>query len=151
MSSLGALQQALAAEHACVFGYGVVGARAEGADEARARSAFEAHRARRDALEQAIRDAGADPVAALGSYDLPEPAPTGPDVRGWAATLEDGAAGAYADLVAAARGPLRQSAVAWLAEAAVRASGWRGSGAGAWPGLAGREPGASPVAPTPSA
>ncbi len=77
MSTLTALQEALAAEHACVYGYGVVGARADQADEARARSGFDAHRARRDALDQAIRAEGAEPVAALGSYDLPEPTPTG--------------------------------------------------------------------------
>jgi hypothetical protein len=140
VSALTALQEALAAEHACVYGYGVVGARADQADGARARSGFDAHRARRNALDEAIRAEGAEPVAALGSYDLPEPTPTGAAVRGLAAGLEDGAAGAYADLVAAARGPLRESAVAWLSEAAVRGAGWRGSGAGAWPGLAGRAP-----------
>ena len=140
MSVVAGLQEALAAEHACVYGYGVAGARADQADEARARAGFNAHRTRRDALEQAIRAEGAEPVAALGSYDLPEPTPTGATVRAFAAGLEDGAAGAYADLVAAARGPLRESAVAWLAEAAVRAAGWRTSGTGAWPGLAGREP-----------
>jgi hypothetical protein len=144
VSALSALQSALAAEHACVHGYGVVGARVDAADERRARAAFEAHRARRDALVQTVREARGEPVAALGAYDLPEPTPTGAAARAFAAELEDGAAGAYADLVAAARGPLRDSAYAWLAEAAVRAAGWRGSAAGPWPGLEGRSPAPSP-------
>ena len=52
-----------------------------------------------------------------------------------AAELEDRVAGVYADLVRAARGPLRQEAAGALREAAVRAVRWRGAGV-AFPGLA---------------
>ncbi|MGC3005519.1 DUF4439 domain-containing protein, partial [Streptomyces sp. G35A] len=47
---LRALQAALAAEHAAVYGYGVVGGRIGKDRRAEARAAYDAHRARRDAL-----------------------------------------------------------------------------------------------------
>ncbi|HET6359230.1 DUF4439 domain-containing protein, partial [Streptomyces sp.] len=50
MSTLDAIQAALAAEHAAVYGYGVVGGRIGEAREAEVRAAYAAHRARRDAL-----------------------------------------------------------------------------------------------------
>ncbi|MYS45182.1 DUF4439 domain-containing protein, partial [Streptomyces sp. SID5998] len=47
---LTAAQAALAAEHAAVYGYGVVGGRIGRERRAEARTAYDAHRARRDAL-----------------------------------------------------------------------------------------------------
>ncbi|NED21451.1 DUF4439 domain-containing protein, partial [Streptomyces sp. SID9913] len=47
---LRALQAALAAEHAAVYGYGVVGGRIGKERAPQARSAYDAHRARRDTL-----------------------------------------------------------------------------------------------------
>ncbi|MFD0213475.1 DUF4439 domain-containing protein, partial [Streptomyces hirsutus] len=68
---LRALQAALAAEHAAVYGYGVVGGRIADDRRADARSAHDAHRARRDALVREVKDTGADPVAAAAGYALP--------------------------------------------------------------------------------
>ncbi|MGV9632289.1 DUF4439 domain-containing protein, partial [Streptomyces sp. NPDC003487] len=53
-----ALQAALAAEHAAVYGYGVVGGRIGETRRAEARAAYAAHRARRDALAGEVRDGG---------------------------------------------------------------------------------------------
>ncbi|MFC9954543.1 DUF4439 domain-containing protein, partial [Streptomyces prasinus] len=65
------LTVAPAALLAAVYGYGVVGGRIAGDRRAEARSAYDAHRARRDALVREVKDMGADPVAAAAGYALP--------------------------------------------------------------------------------
>ncbi|MFI7412289.1 ferritin-like domain-containing protein [Streptomyces sp. NPDC049627] len=134
---LTALQAALAAEHAVVYGYGVVGGRIREGRRSEARAAYDAHRARRDALAREVRDLGAEPVAASAAYALPFPVPdSGAAVR-LAAELEARVAGVYSDLVRAAEGELRGTAAEALREAAVRAVRWRGESV-AFPGLAER-------------
>ncbi|MEU7703318.1 DUF4439 domain-containing protein, partial [Streptomyces sp. NPDC039028] len=71
MSALDATQAALAAEHAAVYGYGVVGGRIGPDRRAEATAAYEAHRARRDALRRSVRDLGGAPVVAEAAYELP--------------------------------------------------------------------------------
>ncbi|WP_031074796.1 DUF4439 domain-containing protein [Streptomyces sp. NRRL S-118] len=137
MSALDAVQAALAAEHAAVYGYGVVGARVGEDRRAEATAAYAAHRARRDALVRTVRDLGAKPAAAAAGYALPFAVPDAAAAVRLAAELEDRIAGVYADLVRAAEGPLRREAAGALREAAVRAVRWRGSGV-AFPGLAER-------------
>lgn len=137
MSTLDAVQAALAAEHAAVYGYGVVGARIGDDREDEATAAYDAHRARRDALGRTVRDLGGKPAAAAAAYALPFPVPDAAAAVRLAAVLEERVAGVYSDLVRAAEGPLRQEAAGALREAAVRAVRWRGSGV-AFPGLAER-------------
>ncbi|MFC8711761.1 DUF4439 domain-containing protein [Streptomyces sp. NPDC057197] len=134
---LRALQAALAAEHAAVYGYGVVGGRVGKDRRAAARAAYDAHRARRDALVREVRDLGGQPVAAAAAYALPFPVPDAATALRFAAELEDRVAGVYADAVRAATGQRRREAAGALREAAVRAVGWRG-GSVAFPGLAER-------------
>ncbi|MFF8293672.1 DUF4439 domain-containing protein [Streptomyces sp. NPDC016309] len=136
-AALEAAQAALAAEHAAVYGYGVVGGRVGDAREAEATAAYAAHRARRDALGRAVRDLGGKPTASAAAYALPFPVPDAAAAVRLAAELEDRVAGVYSDLVRAARGPLRREAASALREAAVRAVRWRGTGV-AFPGLAER-------------
>ncbi|AOR31784.1 hypothetical protein BFF78_12650 [Streptomyces fodineus] len=152
-AELTALQAALAAEHAAVYGYGVVGGRIGAARRAEARAAYNAHRARRDALTRDVRDLGGQPVAANAAYALPFPVPDQTAAVRLAAQLEERVAGVYADLVRAATGERRGAAAAALREAAVRAVRWSGQSV-AFPGLAERagEPaGAAGTAPSPSA
>ncbi len=99
-----AAQAALAAEYAAVYGYGVVGARVGAGHVADARAAYAEHRARRDAMNRAVRDLGAEPVAADAAYALPFPVPDAASAVRLAAVLEDRVAGAYADLVRASDG-----------------------------------------------
>ncbi|MFH9403383.1 ferritin-like domain-containing protein [Streptomyces sp. NPDC017638] len=132
-----ALQAALAAEHAAVYGYGVVGGRIGERRRSEARAAYDAHRARRDALVRAVRDLGAVPVAASAAYALPFPVADGTAAVRLAARLEQGVAGVYADLVRAATGARRAEAAGALREAAVRAVRWSGESV-AFPGLAER-------------
>ncbi|MBQ0830921.1 ferritin-like domain-containing protein [Streptomyces tagetis] len=134
---LEALQAALAAEHAAVYGYGVVGGRIGEGRRAEARAAYDAHRARRDALAREVRDLGARPVAAAAGYALPFPVRDAAGAVRLAAELEDRVAGVYSDLVRAADGARRATAAGALREAAVRAVRWRG-GSVAFPGLAER-------------
>ncbi|GAA3295319.1 ferritin-like domain-containing protein [Streptomyces cinereospinus] len=146
---LRALQAALAAEHAAVYGYGVVGARIGEKRRTEARAAYDAHRARRDALGREVRALGAVPVAAAAGYALPFPVGDPATAVRLAAELEDRVAGVYSDLVRAAGGGRRNLAAAALREAAVRAVRWRGRSV-AFPGLAERA-GAEAVPVTPSA
>ncbi|MCS0636518.1 ferritin-like domain-containing protein [Streptomyces sp. LP05-1] len=137
MSVLEAVQAALAAEHAAVYGYGVVGGRAGAARRTDAAAGLAAHRARRDALERTVRDLGGTPVASAPAYALPFPVPDAAGAVRLGAELEDRVAGVYADLVRAAGGALRREAAVALREAAVRSARWRGGGV-AFPGLAER-------------
>ncbi|MEU9624037.1 MULTISPECIES: ferritin-like domain-containing protein [unclassified Streptomyces] len=132
-----AAQAALAAEHAAVYGYGVVGGRVADGRRAEAAAAYHAHRARRDALVRTVRGLGGEPVAAQAAYALPFAVPDPAAAVRLAALLEDRVAGVYSDLVRAAEGPLRREAADALREAAVRAVRWRGSGV-PFPGLAER-------------
>ncbi|WP_372482552.1 ferritin-like domain-containing protein, partial [Streptomyces bambusae] len=131
---LPAVQAALAAEHAAVYGYGVVGARSADDRAAEARQAHAGHVARRDALTRTVRSLGGAPRASEAAYALPAPVRTPAEAVGLAAGIEDRIAGAYSDLVRAAQGPLRRGAADAMREAAVRAARWRGVGV-AFPGL----------------
>ncbi|MDT3400875.1 DUF4439 domain-containing protein, partial [Streptomyces sp. B1866] len=123
-----AVQAALAAEHAAVYGYGVVGGRVGDDRLADARDAYAAHRARRDVLERTVRDLDGRPASAAPAYALPFPVPDAAAAVRLAAELEDRVAAVYADLVRAAEGGLRREAAGALREAAVRAVRWRGGG-----------------------
>ncbi|GAA2246292.1 ferritin-like domain-containing protein [Streptomyces indiaensis] len=145
---LRAVQAALAAEHAAVYGYGVVGGKIGDGKRAEALTAYDAHRARRDALVRAVKDLGGRPVAASAGYALPFQVPDSAAAVRLADELEDRVAGVYADLVRAAGGGRRALAVEALREAAVRAVRWRGESV-AFPGLAERADTAPPsAAPT---
>ncbi|MCQ9133371.1 MULTISPECIES: ferritin-like domain-containing protein [Streptomyces] len=137
-AELTALQAALAAEHAAVYGYGVVGGRIGEARRAEARAGYDTHRARRDALAREVRALGAEPVAASAGYALPFAVPDSAAAVRLAAELESRVAGVYSDLVRAAGDARRREAAAALREAAVRAVRWRGSSV-AFPGLAERD------------
>ncbi|MET7755448.1 ferritin-like domain-containing protein [Streptomyces sp. NPDC005389] len=137
MSALDATQAALAAEHAAVYGYGVVGGRIGAERRAEATAAYEAHRARRDTLRRAVRDLGGTPVVAAPAYELPFRVTDPAGAVRLAAVLEDRVAGVYSDLVRATEGARRREAAAALREAAVRAVRWRGSDV-TFPGLAER-------------
>ena len=137
-TTVGALQDALATEHAAVYGYGALGAWLAEDGQARAHQAHDAHRSRRDRLEEFIRRAGAEPAAAAPAYQLPFAVSDGAKARRLAARIETAVADSYGWLVAAAeRGSsVRTDAAGWLAEAAVRAASWGTSQA--LPGLPAR-------------
>lgn len=129
MAELVALREALAAEQAVVYGYGVVGAHLEGNDEKLAATRLTAHQELRDRISSLITALGAVPSPALPAYRLPFPVGDASAARRLAASLEDGAAGAAWDLAAAtgSRSSARELAVGWLSDAAVAAARWGAS------------------------
>jgi hypothetical protein len=123
-----ALQKALAAEHAAVWGYGVVGA-ALGADgRAPAATAENAHRDVRDQVEALLGDREVEPAGAQGGYALPFPVLSAVDAAALAVVLEDGIAAAWVRVLdQAAERSTREIAVAVLSATEVRAVAWRGA------------------------
>ncbi|WP_329174130.1 ferritin-like domain-containing protein [Streptomyces sp. NBC_01477] len=130
-----AVQAALAAEHAAVYGYGVVGGHLTGSRQAEAQQGYDAHRARRDSLARTVADLGASPVTTAAGYELPFAVSDAAAAERLAAYVEDRVAGAYGDVVRSAIGDLRRDAAGAMRDAAVRAVRWRG-GSVAFPGLA---------------
>jgi hypothetical protein len=125
-----ALQRALAGEHAAVYLYGVVGGRVSVSTHAelwqRVRDAYNLHRGRRDQLVSMVRTAGAEPVAAEVSYELPNPAMTPAQLERVALEVEQRCAAVYADTVGSTAGANRQWALDALEDAAVRLLGFGG-------------------------
>ncbi|MDH2425206.1 ferritin-like domain-containing protein [Sphaerisporangium sp. TRM90804] len=145
---LRALIKVLDAEHAAVYAYGVVGARAGGA-RAAATAGYEAHRARRDQLRAMIRARGGTPSEAGAAYDLPFPVPTARDAERLAAHVEERVTAAYLELAAVADPTLRRLAFTAMQESAVRGYGWH-SPITAFPGRARAAAPAPAVTPSPS-
>jgi Domain of unknown function (DUF4439) len=133
-AELQALQAALAAEHAAVYGYGVAGAMLSGADQALAMTDWKAHQEARDTLQAMITKLGATPVAASAAYELPHPVRDARSARRLAAALEEGVTQAYLGLVAVKNEMLRAFGALAMLPAAERAVAWRGSTV-AFPGM----------------
>lgn len=126
-----ALQEALAAEHAAVYGYGVAGAHLSGGRQATARQLWLAHMQARDTLATMIRAGGGTPVAAQAFYELPFPVHDAASAVQLAAHLEDGVTAAYLEVVATQE---RMFGAIAMQVAAGRAASWRGATV-AFPGL----------------
>jgi len=121
----------LEAEHATVYGYGLLGARLDEQGRERARQAYDSHRARRDQLDRLLRERGADPEPSEPAYAVA--AGTVQAAIAVAVQLEEGLAIRWRDLVvgtSAGRSDaaLRLLALAGLTECAVRAAQWRQMG-----------------------
>lgn len=121
-----ALREALVAEHAAVWGYGVVGAALDEGARAPATAAETAHRDIRDQLTALLEDRDAEPVRAEGAYALPFPVLSAVDAAALAVVLEDGVAAAWVRVLdQAAERPARELAVGQLSAAEGRAVAWR--------------------------
>jgi hypothetical protein len=129
-----ALQAALTAEHAAVYGYGVAGANLNGSARAAATTDWLAHQELRDTLETMLRTRGSQPAAAAAAYQLPIPVRTAHQAAALAALLEDRITAAYLGLVALSSPSLREFGATQVRAAALRAAAWRGSTV-AFPGL----------------
>ncbi|HSS67803.1 MAG TPA: ferritin-like domain-containing protein [Nocardioidaceae bacterium] len=135
---VGAQQACLAAEHAAVYVYGVIGGRIAGlrapADVVeRVDESYEFHRGRRDFLDQAIRDLGADPVAAEPAYALPVTPASLRQCQRLARYVENRCTQTYAYAVSLASPQTRGRLALDLAATAVRAAAW-GARLDAFPG-----------------
>src|SRR3954468_14846861 len=121
-----ALSDALAAEHAAVWGYGVVGAALKDAARPQAADAESAHRGVRDQVSALLASRKAEVVDAKGAYALPFPVLSDVDAAALAVVLEDGVATAWVRVLdQSAERSTRELAVGVLSATEVRAVGWR--------------------------
>lgn len=121
-----ALGLALAAEHAAVWGYGVVGAALPAADQGTATGAEAAHRDVRDSVITLLSQRSVEPAAAEGGYALPFPVLSPVDAAALAVVLEDGTSAAWVRVLdQAAQRATRELAIEALTGAEVRAVAWR--------------------------
>jgi hypothetical protein len=140
------------AEHAAVYGYGVLGARLDDAGRRVAQIAYDSHRARRDQLAAALQAAGGKVPAPEAAYDVVTP--DAPAAVALAIRIEEGLSLRWRDLIGDTDDQaLRRLAVAGLQETAVRAAQWR-KRAGVTPvtvPFPGTDPPPPTSTPTPSA
>jgi hypothetical protein len=124
MTLVHSLQTTLAAEHAAVYVYGVLGGQASrSATPALAAAlgeAYAAHRSRRDQLVAELTGREVEPVASAPAYELPARLRTRQQVEAAALDLERRCATTYAALVASSRTVWRRWAVGALTDSAVR-------------------------------
>jgi hypothetical protein len=125
-----ALQPALAAEHAAVYAYGVIGGVLQ---SSLSYAAYASHRGRRDQLMAMI---GAGAVAAEPVYERPYEVTGQGRAERLAVRVEQRCAEAYAEVVAHTVGPTRAYAARGLTDCAVRGLAWGGEPE-TWPGLRG--------------
>ena len=136
-----ALQDALAAAHTAVWGYGVVGAALPVDNRAAVVVAEQGHRDLRDQLAALLTSRGADPVDAEAGYELPFPVLSPVDAAALAVTLEEGASSSWTWVLdQATERSTRELAVTALTGAEQRAVGWRAAAGrtpvtSAFPGL----------------
>jgi hypothetical protein len=134
-AAVAALQQALAAEQAAAYGYGVVGSHLTAGSAAAAADAdWVAHLQTGSELTEMISARGGQPVAAAVAYQLPFPVTSAATAEQLAATIEDRVAQAYLVVVALPEAGLRSFGAQQVRAAALRAQAWRGS-TDAFPGM----------------
>jgi hypothetical protein len=133
-AGIAALQAALAAEHAAVYGYGVAGALMQGNDQDIAMSDWKLHQDARDTLTEMIIRLGATPVAASAAYDLPFTVNDAASARRLAVYIEEGVTRAYLAVVAVSDAGLRAFGALAMQEPANRATAWSGQTT-AFPGM----------------
>jgi len=128
-----AWQAALAAEHAAVAGYDVLGPRLDPSRSAQARADQQAHRDLRDATSATLIAAGQTPASAQPDYPLPFAVTDAATAHRFALDLESDCAAAWRYLIAVATAQnaqvptssLRADAQTALTASAIRATQWR--------------------------
>lgn len=133
-AAIDALQGALAAEHAAIYGYGVVGAMLAGPAQSDARDDWISHQVARDNLVAMLTRLGAPPVAASPAYRLPFAVTDATSAERLAVTLEDGVTRAYLGVVAVNDPALRSFGARAMQTSANRAVAWGGATV-AFPGM----------------
>ncbi|MET0838880.1 MAG: ferritin-like domain-containing protein [Marmoricola sp.] len=124
MTPVEALQKALAAEHAAVHLYGVLGGQSSKSRQpalfSRLDQAYEEHRAYRDDLTVLVSAKGSDPVPAEVDYAVPGPTSTPGQIEAVARTIERRVTKTYGELVENTSGPDRRWAITALDASALR-------------------------------
>jgi len=115
----------LAAEHAAVYAYGMIGAHLTGAAATAARGAEAAHRASRDALVLRLSAGGGTPAPADPVYALPFPVTDQASALRLAVQIEERTAAVWRSALASTTGDERGAALTALVDYAVRATRFR--------------------------
>lgn len=138
MTPVEALQKTLAAEHAAVHLYGVLGGQASKSQNPtlfrQLDEAYGEHRASRDRLTVLINAKGKAPVAALVDYAVPGPTSTPSQIEAVSRTIERRVTATYGELVENTAGADRRGAIAALDASALRELGF-GIAPSTFPGL----------------
>ncbi|HEY8480133.1 MAG TPA: ferritin-like domain-containing protein [Spirillospora sp.] len=121
-SDADAVRAVLEAEHAAVYGYGVLGARLRGPLRQTAQAVWNDHRARRDTLTAVW---SGSPVAGAAAYRLPVRVTSVRSAAELAAKLEDALVPAYIGLAGVAAPDLRAFAADGARRARARSAAWR--------------------------
>lgn len=123
-----ATQDALGAEHAALWVYGLVSAFLPDDYAGALREGSTAHRERRDATELLLSAAGQSPRSAEAAYVLPEEVTDEPSALSVLVVVESDTTVAWrAVLERTDDKTLRAAGLAGLTDAAVRAARWRGA------------------------
>ena len=119
------LQVALAAEHAAIYAYGVIGSHLAGDELGLARAGERAHRDLRDTVADLVSSAGATPTAAAAAYRLPKPVTDRAGALALVVEIETRVAAVWRSTLGAVPEANRAIALEALVDAAVRAAEWR--------------------------
>jgi hypothetical protein len=119
------LPEAVAAEHAAIWGYGVLGGFLTGPALDLARQSEAAHRDRRDALVVELSQAGGTPPAAAPNYRLPAAVTDAASATRLAVTIEERTAAVWRATLPGQTGDARRTPLAALTDCALRAARWR--------------------------
>ncbi|WP_431934883.1 ferritin-like domain-containing protein [Micromonospora sp. RP3T] len=120
-----ALGDALAAEYAAVWAYGVIGVHLTDAARSAARAAEAAHRSRRDALLLQLAEGAGQVPADRAGYALPYPVTDRATALRLAVEIEERTAGHWRAALPHTTGADRNAALAALTDCALRATRWR--------------------------
>jgi hypothetical protein len=119
---------ALQAEHAAIYGYGVLGPKLDAATIGLARAADNAHRTRRDALLVRLTSGGVTPPPTAPSYQLPFAVTDRASALKLAVQLEERTAAQWRLALPATDGDLRKIVLDALIDCTTRAVGLRKAG-----------------------
>jgi hypothetical protein len=117
--------EALAAEYAAIYAYGVIGAHLDGDLAEAARGAEAAHQRLRDALVVTLAAAGVEPPDPAAGYELPFGVTGDEDALRLAVLVEERVAAVWRAALPETAGTARADALDALVGAAVRATRWR--------------------------
>lgn len=121
-----ALQDALAAEHAALWCYGLVVVYLGPQQGAQARADAEAHRLLRGGVETTLTQIGARAVSAQPAYATPQPVTDAASAAALALVAETDALAAWRSVLERTIDrPLRQAALTALTAGTLRAARWR--------------------------